>query len=231
MAWLKRDEEVVVTEELEFSNSSISKTDAYEIEITEAYLSNAKDKSSKSVSLVISGKTKDDETIRTFFTLMGRDGKTFFISKVGNTEVKKQHFGLSIANTVFGIAINKEIFDVEPKSTKYEVYNKETKEREVVEGDGFPDLIGKVVGVTVQMTREIDGANSKEYATIEHFFDVETGLFYGEESSEKTKLDKWLSKIKDFKIIEKKEQKSSFSKKEKSEEQEQQPVKRGWGKK
>ena len=234
MAWLKRDAEVEVTQELEFSNNGISKTDAYEIEITEAYLSNSKADGSKSVSLVISGKTESDETIRTYFTLVGKDGNTFFTQSYNGKTVKKQHIGLSIANTLFGIVLGKEIFDVEPSETKYEVYDKDAKERKSETGDGFPDLIGKTVGITAQMNREIDGTKSREYASIDHFFDIETGLFFGEEAVEgkSTKLDKWLSTAKDFKETKKEAPKSSFGgKKEEHKNDSDQPVKKGWGRK
>lgn len=234
MAWLKREENVEVTQELEYSNNGISKTDAYEVEITEAYLSESKADGSKSVSLVISAKNEADETVRTYFTLVGKDGNTYFTQKYNGKEVKKQHIGLSIANTLFGIALEKEIFDIEPKEVEYSMYDKEAKESKTVKCDGFPDLIGKKVGITAQMNREIDGTKSREYASIDHFFNIETGLFYGEESVEgkPTKLDKWLSSAKDFKETVKEQVKSSFGgKKEPAQNGTEQPAKRGWGKK
>lgn len=234
MAWLKREADVEVTSELEYSNNGINKTDAYEVEITEAYLQHSKADGSKSISLVISAKTDADETIRTFFTLVGKDGNTYFTQSYNGKTVKKQHIGLSIANTLFGILLGKEIFDVTPSETSFEVYDKEAKERKIEKGDGFPELIGRVVGITAQMYREIDGAKSREYASIEHFFDVDTGLFFGEEAIEgkPTKLDKWLSSAKEFKEIVKETPKSSFGKKElPKKDGEQPPVKRGWGKK
>ena len=234
MAWLKQEADVEVTSELEYSNNGISKTDAYEVEITEAYLQNSKADGSKSISLVISAKTESDETIRTYFTVAGKDGKSYFTQTYNGKTVKKQHIGLTIVNTLFGIALSKEIFDAEPSETSFEVYDKEAKERKIEKGDGFPDLVGKVVGVTAQMNREIDGVKSREYASIEHFFDIESGLFYGEEATngKPTKLDKWLSSAKEFKETVKETPKSSFgAKKESPKEDGEQPAKRGWGKK
>jgi len=233
MAWLKKDVEAEVTAELEYSNNGISKTDAYEVEITEAYLSESKADGSKSVSLVISAKTETDEIVRTYFTLVGKDGNTYFTQKYNGKEVKKQHIGLSIANTLFGIVLEKEIFDIEPSQVEYSLYDKEAKESKIVKGDGFPDLIGKKVGITAQMNREIDGTKSREYASIDHFFDIDTGLFFGEESIEgkPTKLDKWLSSAKDFKETVKEQAKSSFGGKKEPAKEGEEPAKRGWGKK
>lgn len=232
-AWLKKDNNVEVAQELEYNNNGISKTDAYEVTITEAYLHESNDEKSKSVSLVINAKTDTDETVKTFFTLVGKDGNTYFTKKVNGKEIKMQHFGLSIANTVFGIVLGKEIFDVEPSEVEYSVYDKEAKESKTVKGDGFPDLIGKTVGITAQMNREIDGTKSREYASIDHFFDIETGLFYGEEEVEgkDTKLDKWLKSAKEFKETVKEQAKSAFGSKKESSDSEEKPAKRGWGKK
>lgn len=233
--WLKKEADVEVVAELESNFNGISKTDAYEVEITEAYLSDAKDDKSQSKSLVISAKTDDDETIRTYFTLIGRDGKTYFTQKYNGKEVKKQHIGLGIANTLFGIALQKEIFDVEPTEVEYSAYDQDAKASVIVKGEGFPDLIGKRVGITAQMNREIDGTNSREFASIEHFFDVETGLFCGEEVKEgkSSKLDKWLSSAKEFKETVKEPVKSAYgaAKKEDTATTTDQPAKRGWGKK
>ena len=231
--WLKKDVEAEVVAELEYSNSGISKTDAYEVEIVEAYISESKAEGSKSQSLVISAKTESDETVKTFFTLVGKDGNTFFTQTYNGKSVKKQHIGLSIANTLFGIALGKEIFDVEPSAVEYSVYDKEAKESKMVKGDGFPDLVGKVVGITAQMNREIDGTKSREYASIDHFFDIETGLFYGEEAVEgkPTKLDKWLSSAKDFKETVKEQAKSSFGGKKEPSKEGEVPAKKGWSRK
>jgi len=43
MAWIKKDSTAEVSQELEFENTNITKTDAYEAEITEAYLKNSAD--------------------------------------------------------------------------------------------------------------------------------------------------------------------------------------------
>lgn len=232
MAWIKQNKEAEVSVELEYDNNRLSVTDAYELEITEAYLKNSSDEDSKSVSLVISGKTEDDMTATTYFTVMGRDGETFFESTVKGKKVKKQHFGLNIANTVFMILLEgKEIFDCEPAETEYKVWNKEEKEMEDAKGDGFPELIGQKIGVTYQMKREINGADTKEFGEITHFFDVDTGLFSGEEDSDNRKLDKWMHSKKEFitKTVEK--PKSSFGKKknEASDDGAETPKKKRWG--
>jgi len=227
--WLKKEADVEVSQELEYSNNSISVTNAYEVEITGCRLSESKTQGSKSMSLVVDVKNEDGETNRTFFTIQGKDGNTYFESTVAGKTVKKQHFGLSIANTLFQIVEGKEIFDCEPAPLTYELYNKEEKKKEVVEGDGFPNLIGKKVGVCIQMTREIAGTDTKEYGSIEHFFDIESGLFANEERGEgKTKLDKWLGGLKDYKIVTKEAQnKSAFG--AKKEESAAAPQKKGWG--
>jgi len=232
MAWLKREIDVEITHELEYSNNQISKTDAYEVTVVEAYIADSKADGSKSKSLVVSVETESGETARTYFTLIGKDGNTYFTQSYNGKTVKKQHIGLSIANTLFGIALGKEIFDVDPSEVEYSFYDKKAKERQLVKGDGFPDLIGKKVGITAQMNREIDGTKSLEYASIEHFFDLASGLFYGEEAVEgkPTKLEKWLSSAKDFKEIVKEQAKSSFvSKKEYATEGEA-PARKGWKK-
>jgi hypothetical protein len=155
---------------------------------------------------------------------MGKDAK-------GNP-VKRQFPSLSIVNTLFSIAIGKEIFDLTPSETTFETYDREAKERKTEKGDGFPEVIGKTIGITAQMNRVIDGTKSSEFAEIEHFFDVETGLFNGEEATEgkPTKLDKWLSKAKEFKETIKETPKSSFGAKKEPTASGEQPVKRGWGK-
>jgi hypothetical protein len=226
--WIKKENNVVESKELEYTNNGITKTDAYAIEITDAYLRKGADKESKSLSLCIAGKTEDDETVKTFFTILGRDGETYYKTNINGKEIKKQHIGLSLVNSLFKIVLGKEIFDVEPDDVIYKQYNKETKESENVKGDGFPDLIGKNVGMCVQMVREINGANSREYPEIAHFFDTDSGLFAEEEESAKTKLSKWLASAKDYKEVVKEEvKKSSFGKKEV--EASEKPVSK-WGK-
>ncbi|RLF45001.1 MAG: hypothetical protein DRN17_03385 [Thermoplasmata archaeon] len=215
MAWLKRVEDVEVSAELEYDGQKIDKTDAYEVKIVDAFLKDSSDEQSKSQSLVIGIETDNKETNRTYFTVTGRDGEVFYkFTKDGKT-IKKQHFGLGISNTLFGIALGKEIFDCDPTEVTYKQYDSEKKEMVDVVGVGFPELIGKIVGVTFQMYREIDGQDSKEYGQITHFFDPETGLFNGEEDSDNRKLDKWLRNPKAFVIKEVQQQKrqSSFGKK------------------
>ncbi len=234
-AWIKKDSTVEVSGEMEFSSDAITESNAYEAKITEAYLQNSQTAGSKSVSLVISVATEDGETAKSYFTIMGKDGETFFISTVKGKKVKKQHFGLNIVNSLFGIALDKEIFDCEPSETTYKKWNKEDKEMEELTGDGFPELVGKGVGVCVQMIRELKGSNSREYPELKHFFDAESGLFNGEEEPEgknKTKLNKWLASKKDFQIVEKKEtNKSSYGgKKKNADDEEDAPKKKSkWG--
>ena len=228
--WLKKSIDVVVDNEMEFSGASrIAETNAYEVVITEAYIQESKADGSKSTSLAIECKTSDGNTAKTFFTLTGKDGNTYFKSTVGGKDVKKQHFGLSIANTLFKLLLDKEIFDCEPSSTTYKKWNKETKELETLEADGFPELIGQDIGVCIQMIRKISGKDSSEYPEIAHFFDVKTGLFAEEEESDKRKIDRWLASAKDFKVIEEEAPKSSFGKK--AEKTEEAPAKRKWGSK
>ena len=231
MSWIKKESNVEVAQELEFSNTNISKTDAYEVEIKEAYLKDSADEQSKSVSLVVLGETEDGDTVKTYFTIMGRDGNTFYETTYKGKKSKKQHFGLSTANTLFKIALDgKEIFDLEPSETKFSQWNKEAKEMEEHTGDGFPDLVGAKIGVTVQMIRKIQGKDSSEYPEISHFFNLETGLFSEEEDSDRRKLDRWLNSAKEFKVIEEEvKQSSSFGKKaDASADGEDKP--RKWGK-
>jgi len=238
MAWIKKDETVEVNAEMEFESNRIEKTDAMEVEITEAFLQDSQQENSKSVSVVIVVKDEAGLTNRSRFTIMGTNGETFFESTYKGKKVKKQHFGLSIVNTLFMLALDKEIFDIEPSETKFTMWNKEDKEMEDHTGNGFPELIGKKIGICHQMIREIDGTETKEWGEIAHFFDIETGLFAGEEESENTKLDKWIKKAekKPFIIKEKADDKpkSRFGKKKADEgeakEGEEKPKKR-WGKK
>ena len=231
MAWINREADVVVDKELDYESNRIDKTDAYEVEITEAYLQKGKD--SDSMSVVISIKNDEGNEGKTYFTIMGRDGKTYFESTVGGKPVKKQHFGLNIVNTLFEIVLGKEIFDVEPSEVEYKVYDKEAKEYKTEKGDGFPELIGQKVGVCYQMYREINGTDSKEYGQITHFFDPETGLFANEEPSDKTKLDKWLKGAKEYIVKEVEAPKrTSFGKKKDEPSADGEPApKRKWGRK
>ena len=229
MSWIRKEVDVEVSKELEFSNTNISKTDAYEVEIKEAYLKESADKQSESMSLVISAETENGETVKTYFTIVGRDGNAYFETTRKGKTVKKQHFGLSIINTLFQIVLGEEIFDVEPSETKFSVWNKEDNEMQEVTGDGFPELIGSKAGVCVQMIRKIRGKDSSEYPEISHFFDAQTGLFAEEEDSDKRKLDRWLSSCKEFKIIEEEVKKtSSFGKKPSTSENGEAP-KSKWG--
>jgi len=226
MSWIQKNTEVEVSKELEFNNNRVTETNAYSAIITEAYLKDSSDKTSKSQSLVIGVKTEDGDTATTYFTIKGRDGNTYFKSTVAGKEVLKQHFGLNIVSSLFKIALNKEIFDCEPSETTCQQWNKETKEMETLEVMGFPELIDKPVGICVQMIRKIDGKNSSEYPEISYFFDKETGLFADEKSGEKrTKLDRWLASAKDFKVVEEKAPKSSFGKKDTTADK----PKRKWG--
>ena len=179
--------------------------------------------------MVVGAKTDDDETVKTYFTIMGRNGETYFESTVGGKKVKKQHFGLNIADTLFNIALGKEIFDCEPSKVDIKVWDKEAKEMKDSEANGFPEMIGKKVGICVQMVREINGADSREFPEITHFFNSETGLFHTEEEGKKkTKLDIWLASSKDFRVVEKQQQNTnSFGKKK--EASEEAPKKSGWG--
>lgn len=230
MAWIKKVSDVVVDKELEGGISKIAETNAYNVEIEEVYLKQSNTDGSEAVSLAVAVKTKDGEVAKTFFTIMGKDGNTYFESTVGGKKVKKQHFGLSIANSLFKIVLGKEIFDCEPSETTYRQYNKDTKEMETLEADGFPELVGKTVGVCAQMVRKIKGKDSTEYPEIVHFFDTETGLFADEEDNGgKRKLDRWLASAKDYKIIEEEAPKSSFRKKADSDGDDK-PAKRKWGK-
>ena len=230
--WIKKDKEVEVATELESSVNNIAKTDAYEVTIKEAYLKESADEQSKSVSLVVAVEDEHGETAKTYFTIMGRDGNTFYKTTYKGKETKKQHFGLSTVNTMFKILLGKEIFDCEPSETKFQQWNKEDKEMEEHTGDGFPELIGMKVGTCIQMIRKIKGKDSSEYPEIAHFFNLETGLFADEVDSDRRKLDRWLNSAKDFKVIEEEafEKKSSFGKKsEGSSDGETKPKK--WGKK
>ena len=227
MSWIKKDLEVEVTAEMESDFSKISKTDAYEVEIVDVHLQNGKD--SDSVSVVVGVKTEDGDTNSTYFTVMGRDGNTYYMGSVAGKAVKKQHFGLSSINTLFDIVLGKEIFDIEPSEVEYKQWDNESKAMVDVKGDGFPDLIGKKVGVTVQMTREIDGADSKEYGTITHFFNHETGLFSGEEESDRTKLSKWLRTMKEFIVKESTTKSSSSFGKKADSTDDSEPKRKKWG--
>ena len=109
---------------------------------------------------------------------------------------------------------------------------------EDAEGDGFPELIGKKIGICHQMNREINGTDTKEWGEIAHFFDPETGLFHGEVETGITKLDKWMIKAEKkpyiVKEAEAEKPKSRFGQKKAEEgeakEGEEKPKKK-WGKK
>ena len=230
MSWIKKSSDVEVQAELEFSNTNITETNAYKATITEAYLQNSKDEQSKSVQLVINAKTEDEQTVKTYFTIMGRDGNIYYTGSVAGKQVKKQHFGLSIADSLFKIVLGKEIFDCEPSDTKAKKWNAEAKAMEEVEVTGFPELMGKEIGLCVQMNREIKGAKSREYPEIKHFFDNATGLMSGEEAGKpRSKLDGWLAGMKEFIITEVQDvAQSSFGKASTTEAKA--PKKSGWGK-
>lgn len=141
MAWISKNSEVEVSKELEFDNSNIQETNAYEVEITECRLAESTAQGSKSVSLVVGVKTEEDETAKTFFTVMGRDGNTYYESTIKGKKVKKQHFGLSTVNTLFKIALDKEVFDCEPEEVTYKAWDKEDKTMKDTQGNGFPEII------------------------------------------------------------------------------------------
>lgn len=230
-SWIKKDTTVEVSKELEYSSDAVVESNAYDAEITECRLANSNTAGSKSVSLVVGIKTEAGETNKTFFTIMGKDGETYFESTYKGKTIKKQHFGLSIANTLFELVLGKEIFDVEPSNIEYQTWDKEDKEMKTVSGQGFPDIVGHKIGICLQMNKEISGADSKEYGVIEHFFNAETGLFSGEEEEigKKTKLSKWLGSMKDYKVTEKEPQnKSSFGAKKTVDATE--TPKKKWGK-
>lgn len=201
MAWLNEGKSVIVQEELGGGNK-IEESGAYEIEITSAYLSHSRQANSKSVSLCIEGvfaeEGKEDKTIMEFFTIMGKDGKAFYTRNYGRGAKNFQHIGLRIVNSAFKILLDKTIFDIEPQPMTYEKWDNELKERVSEKGDGFPDLIGKKIGICVQMIREIKGQKSKELSDLVHFFDYGTGLFADEVNSDHKKIDKWLRLKKDF---------------------------------
>ncbi len=230
MSWIKKESDIKIEEELDFESNKLEVTDAYEVKIVDAHLQASADENSKSVSLVIGIENEDKLTNRTFFTVLGRDGQTFFTSTRGGKTEKRQHFGLSSVNTLFGIALGKEIFDCEPEEVEYDKWDNDKKEMVKEKGEGFPELIGKTVGITYQMYREIKGQDSKEYGQITHFFNTETGLFYNEEDSDTRKLDKWLKNPKAFiiKEVEEIQRKSSFGKKKEVAEGGEKPKSR-WG--
>jgi len=232
MAWIKKDEAVEVAVELESDFSKIETTDAYEVKVTEAYVADSQDAQSKSMSLYVSVEDENGDTNRSRFTLTGRDGNTFYMGKSKGQDVKKQHFGLSVANTLFDIALGKEIFDIEPQEVDIKSWDADTKSMIDAKAEGFPDLVGKTIGICLQMKREISGTDSKEWGEIAHFFDLETGLMSGEVESDRTKLDKWLKNKKEFivKEVEAPARSSSFGKKKEETADGEAPKKR-WGKK
>ena len=214
MSWIKKidGQEEIVNNEMESDFAKVSESNAYAAKITDAHLQESAQEGSKSVSLVL-----------------GRDGNPFYINK--KTQEKKYHFGLLSANTLFQLALNKSLFDVEPDEVEYKQWDNEKKEMIDIKGDGFSGLIGKDIGITVQMHRKIDGQNSSEWGEIEHFFDLETNLFSDEVAgSKKSKLEKWLSAKKDFKVEVVEAQASSFGKKKETAEGEA-PKPSRWGSK
>ena len=230
MSWITKSENVVENVELEGGVFGIDESGAYAVKITQAYLQESKAADSQSVSLVIGIETEDGKKGIAYKTILGRDGQTFFVmNKNGNSE-KREHFGLSISNTMFEIVLGKSIFDVEPVSMDVEKWNFDKKEMETVKVDGFPELIGKEIGVCWRITREIDGVNSKERGDIEHFFDKDSGLFYDEEDSTSRKIDRWQNMVSKKPIIIKEvaqQTKSSFGQKKETADGET-PVKK-WG--
>ena len=227
MSWINREtEEVVVQAEMESDFQKIEVTDAYAVKVVEAYLAPSQQQGSKSVSVMVTVENEDGETNKTRFLVMGKDGQTFYEY---NGE-KRQFGGLSIVNTLFKIALGKEIFDTEPSQVDIKRWDTDTKTMVDDTADGFPDLVGKVVGVCLQMKREIAGADSKEFGEITHFFDNDTGLFSEEIDSDKRKLDRWLRNKKEFitKTIEVKKS-SSFGKKAEPTADGEKPKSR-WGK-
>jgi len=226
--WLQKTEENLNLEETTSDFSKIEVTDAYTVKITEAYTAPSKDPQSKSLSLWVSVENEDGETGRTRFTLTGRDGNTFYINKKGE---KAAHIGLKIANSLFQIALGKEIFDVEPSEVDIKVWDNDSKEMVDAKADGFPELIGKTVGIQYQMHRTISGTDSKEYGEITRFFDNETGLGFGEVESNRTKLDAFLRNKKEFIVTEETapQRSSSFGKKAEPTE-DGAPVQKRWGK-
>jgi len=226
MSWIKKDDDVVEQEEMEGGINRINSTDAYEVIVEQAYMQESRTQGSKSISLALSVKDAGTDAVNTtYFTLTGTDGNTFYLNKKGE---KNLMFGLSIVNTLFGIAIGKEIFDVQPVPMTVTKWNNEIRDMETVTADGFPDLIGKKVGICLQMYRKIEGADSKESGSITHFFDTNTGLFNKEVDSDNRKLDKWLNTKREFIVKEVKEAKSSFGNK-KERDDTNTPKKGRWG--
>jgi len=210
MSWIKKDETVeAATEQSGFSQ--ISESNAYEVEVIGCHIQESKVEGSKSISMMVELRNDDSETAREYFTVLGKDGNSYFVDSKGK---KKEHFGLGILNTFVFILTGKEVYDYPPTEMKYQQWDNENKGFIDVVGEGYPDLIGKKIGVKIQMIRETDGMKSKDYPSIFGFFNTETGLSAGEvrDGDKKTKLDKWLDRKKDYKIIEKKEIQSSFSK-------------------
>ena len=231
MSWIKQNEEVIVDAELEGGSNRIDTTDAYEVEITDAHVQESKQDGSKSLSLVIGVKTEDGETNTTYFTIQGRTGETWYEGTVAGKTVKKQLFGLNIVDTLFNISLEKSIFDCEPETLTYDAWDNDAKEMVATEGLGFADLIGKKVGICLQMKREINGTDTKEFGNIAHFFDLETGLFHTEVDSDNRKLDRWLKNKKEYIVKEIEKPTSSFGKKktEKNDDGVEVPKSKKWG--
>jgi len=227
--WLKKESGIEKNAEMESDFNRIEKTDAYEVQITQAYVRESASADSKSISLVVSVKDIETEaTNTTYFTLTNRSGETFYIRNINGVDKKYEMFGLSLANAMFNILLGKDIFDFEPQDMTTELWDKDAKAMKETTVSGFHDLVGKNIGVTIQMRRELDGQNSKEFGTIDHFFDPKSGLFHNEEDSNNRKLDRWLNKKKEFIIKEvAQQQKSSFGKKKETTDGAEKP--RKWG--
>ena len=209
MSWITRDENVETQEEMG-GVSGVKVTDAYKATIKEAYVKDSTVEGSQSMSIVISAETTDGELVKTYYTIQGKNGKGYY-ERDGK---RFQHIGTGIVKTVFKILLDKEIYDVEPVDGTYKGWDNDTKKQIDVNGRVFADVIGKEIGICVQMIRKIAGTDTKEYGEIAHFFDIETGLFAGEvDSGKKRKIDKWLDGRKEYKIIEEKQVSSSFGKK------------------
>jgi len=221
MAWIKKSEDIVEQEQYA---ERVSVTNGYAGKVTAARLSNSKTPGSKSVSLFVEITTNDGEIASDFFTIMGKDGETFYINK--HDQSKRQHIGLNTANTLFLLALGKEIFDIEPSDIKYMGYDKEAEERVEMKGKGFPEIIGKEIGAAIQVTKEGEGADTKFGTEIQHFFNPLTGRYWNEsDNGSVLKIDKWIKKAPEYKIIESFVPKRSFGGAKDADK----PEKKGWG--
>ena len=223
--WLNRDADVV---EPDYYKEKVSVTNAYAGTVTQCRLNDSKQKGSKSVSLFIEVTTTDDEVATEFLTITGKDGNTFYINKKDGS--KRQHIGLGTANTLFLLTLGKEIFDIEPTNIEYEAYDKENEEMKTVSGQGFPEMIGKEIGIAVQVTKEGEGADIKFGTEIQHFFNPVTGTYWNESdkgAGYTRKIDKWIKKAPEYKVIEAYAPKRSFGGDKKSDTNAGES--KGWG--